>query len=104
MREPSSKQISTSSYRRSKPKQPQMQVSSSSKASRTHDRSFESRIRKHQTKERTLAGRSGGEKTVTFAPQSKPKPKPRPATDNVDRASYQRKDRRSASGNTFRGM
>ncbi|GBF65682.1 ribosome biogenesis protein [Trichophyton mentagrophytes] len=101
-REPSSKQISTASYRRSKPKQPRMQVTSSSKASRTHDRSFESRVRKHQTKERPSVARSGGEKTVTFAPQ--PKSKPRPAADNIDRTSYRKKDRRSASGNTFRNM
>ncbi|KAM5469318.1 Small ribosomal subunit biogenesis [Microsporum ferrugineum] len=101
-REPSSKQISTASYRRNKPKQPQMQVTSSSKVSRTHDHSFESRVRKHQTKKRPSMGRSGGEKTITFAPQSKPKP--RPAVDNIDRVSYQKKDRRSASGNTFRNM
>ncbi|KAM5474470.1 Small ribosomal subunit biogenesis [Microsporum audouinii] len=101
-REPSSKQISTASYRRNKPKQPQMQVTSSSKVSRTHDHSFESRVRKHQTKKRPSVGRSGGEKTITFAPQSKPKP--RPAVDNIDRVSYQKKDRRSASGNTFRNM
>ncbi|EFE42949.1 hypothetical protein TRV_02314 [Trichophyton verrucosum HKI 0517] len=65
-REPSSKQISTASYRRSKPKQPQMQVTSSSKASRTHDRSFESRVHQRPT---ILIGRATGRKTAEVPPE-----------------------------------
>ncbi|KAI1907272.1 Small ribosomal subunit biogenesis [Ophidiomyces ophidiicola] len=102
----SSKSISTASYKRTKrrPQQPQMEISSSSRTAKARDRSFASRVQKSRVRERPTAMRSAvGDKTVTFAPQSKSRPKP--AFDSRENQSHRpAKDRRSASGNTFRGM
>lgn len=104
VREKSSNRISTSSYKRTKAAPPsRMQVSSSSKTSQTRDRSFGSRVNKFRSKERPSVGRSVGEKSVTFAPQGKSKPKPA-TVDRTGDESHRNKARRSASGNTFRGM
>lgn len=96
--------ISTASYRRTKRPPPKMEVSSSSRTFKTRDRSFESRVQKSRTKARpTASSRAVGEKTVTFAPQSRSRPKP--VFDNKEKGSYRSgKDRRSASNNTFRNM
>jgi ribosome biogenesis protein ENP2 len=103
----SSDKISSADYKR-KPqskkskKQMQMQVSSSKGTRLARDRSFASRAETSRPKERTR--RSGGvvgEKIVTFEPQGgrkKSQPFDRPSSGG----SYSSKDRRSASGNTFR--
>lgn len=81
---------------------PQMQVSSSSKASQARDRSFESRVQNLRVKEKPArAGTAVGEKEITFVPQ--PKSKPKPASSEADK-EYRTKERRSASKNTFRRM
>ncbi|KAK2744264.1 hypothetical protein FQN57_004349 [Myotisia sp. PD_48] len=103
-REPSSTRISTSTYRKSsKRKQPVMQVSSSSKSSQVRDRSFGSRANKLQTRERPSVGRAVGEKSVTFAPRPKFKARHTAKPETKD-SSYHKKERRSASGNTFRNL
>ncbi|OAX80399.1 hypothetical protein ACJ72_05268 [Emergomyces africanus] len=99
----SSGRISTVSYKKSKRAPPRMQVSSSSKATQARDRSFESRVQKSRTKDRPSKQTAVGEKTVTFAPQPKSRPKPAFVPEN-NGSSKHPKDRRSASGNTFRRM
>ncbi|KKZ68247.1 hypothetical protein EMCG_06070 [[Emmonsia] crescens] len=99
----SSGRISTVSYKKSKRPPPRMQVSSSSKAAPARDRSFESRVHKSRTKDRPSASTAVGEKTVTFAPQSKSRPKHAFVPENSGSSNHS-KDRRSASGNTFRQM
>ncbi|PGH15009.1 hypothetical protein AJ79_02689 [Helicocarpus griseus UAMH5409] len=99
----SSGRISTASYKKNKRPTRRMEVSSSTKATQASDRSFESRVQKSRTKERPSRNNAVGEKTVTFAPQPKSRPKPAVEFDNTG-ASKSSKDRRSASGNTFRRM
>ncbi|KAK2740514.1 hypothetical protein FQN55_008857 [Onygenales sp. PD_40] len=99
----SSGRISTASYKKNKRAPPRMEVSSSSKATQARDRSFESRVQKSRTKERPSRSNVVGEKSVTFAPQAKSRPKP--AFESQDTGSSRpSKDRRNASGNTFRRM
>ncbi|PGG97083.1 hypothetical protein AJ80_09744 [Polytolypa hystricis UAMH7299] len=103
VKDQSSTRFSTSSYKKTK-RAPQMEVSSSSRTPQARDRSFESRVHKSKTRDRPSRNTAVGEKTVTFAPQAKSRPsKFAPQPDRNDRSS-QRKDRRSASGNTFRQM
>ncbi|KAL2003665.1 hypothetical protein VTN02DRAFT_2815 [Thermoascus thermophilus] len=100
-RKPSANQSSAANKPRSRPA-PRMQVSSSTKANQARDRSFESRVQNMRVKERPARTATAvGEKEVTFAPRSKSKPKP--ASAEVDK-DYRTKERRSASGNTFRRM
>ncbi|OXV09724.1 hypothetical protein Egran_02511 [Elaphomyces granulatus] len=81
----------------------QMQVSSSSKSGQSRDRSFKSRIQKIRVKERSVRVSSAvGEKQVTFAPQ--PKSKSKPNSEPHQSSIRRTKERRSASGNTFRQM
>ncbi|KAF2680899.1 WD40 repeat-like protein [Lentithecium fluviatile CBS 122367] len=101
--------ISTSSYKKAghnKTKGPQMVVSSSTnrKMGPSRDKTFGSRVSK--LKERKALGAGGtttvvGEREISFLPEKKSKKR-------VDDAQGQRhdrkKDRRSASGNVFRGM
>lgn len=106
----SSDKISSTDYKR-KPqskkskKQMQMQVSSSRGTRPARDRSFASRAEASRPKERSR--RSGGvvgEKTVTFEPQSGRKKSQAPADGPLRGSGYSSKERRSASGNTFRRM
>jgi ribosome biogenesis protein ENP2 len=94
--------ISTPSYRRKKGSTPRMQISSSSRTTQARDRSFESRMRKSRTKTRVSRVDAVGEKEVTFTPQARSRPKP--ASDRENGKAPRAKDRRSASGNTFRRM
>ncbi|KAK2761664.1 hypothetical protein FQN54_001492 [Arachnomyces sp. PD_36] len=107
-----SNRISNPSYKRNNAKrQPQMQVSSSTRkgSNQARDRSFATRVEKSRGKERSFGPRGGGavgEKEVTFAPQGKSK---RQNMGHEDRRpnggeNYRSKERRSASGNTFRRM
>jgi ribosome biogenesis protein ENP2 len=106
----SSDKISSTDYkRRSQPKkskkQMQMQVSSSRGTMPARDRSFASRAEASRPKERSR--RSGGvvgEKFITFEPQSGRKKSQAPADGPLSGSSYSSKERRSASGNTFRRM
>jgi len=106
----SSDKISSTDYQR-KPqskkskKQMQMQVSSSRGTRPARDRSFASRAEAFRPKERSR--RSGGvvgEKIVTFEPQSGRKKSQVLADGPLRGSSYSSKERRSASGNTFRRM
>jgi ribosome biogenesis protein ENP2 len=106
----SSDKISSTDYKR-KPqskkskKQMQMQVSSSRGTRPARDRSFASRAEVSRPKERSR--RSGGvvgEKIVTFEPQSGKKKSQAPADGPLGGSGYSSKERRSASGNTFRRM
>jgi ribosome biogenesis protein ENP2 len=106
----SSDKISSTDYKR-KPqskkskKQMQMQVSSSRGTRPARDRSFASRAEAFRPKERSR--RSGGvvgEKIVTFEPQSGRKKSQAPADGPLRGSGYSSKERRSASGNTFRRM
>ena len=107
----SSNKISTFSYKRAnhKPRQPQMQVSSSSNTTSSgRDRSFGSRAQNMQSKPKpSRRSTVVGEQEVTFTPQVKQKQK---NNGNDDAAANKRldsvraKERRSASGNTFRNM
>ena len=107
----SSDKISSADYKRkpqskkNKKKQVQMQVSSSRGTRPARDRSFGSRAESSRPKERTR--RSGGvvgEKIVTFEPQGGRK-KSQPTFDRPTEGNgHSAKDRRSASGNTFRRM
>jgi ribosome biogenesis protein ENP2 len=112
--------ISSTNYRKSghKSKQPQMQVSSSQAKNKNanvgrRDRSFGSLAQglKDQPKSSIRQGGVVGEKEVTFAPQKVQKRPQRPKTDYAGdgddgngRKVPRGKERRSASGNVFRGM
>lgn len=109
----SSGRISNPSYKRNNAKrQPQMQVSSSTKkgGNQPRDRSFATRVEKSRGKERSWTSRGGGavgEKEVTFAPQGKSKgqkPGQEDRREGGGRENFRSKERRSASGNTFRRM
>ncbi|KAL1960375.1 hypothetical protein VTO42DRAFT_8335 [Malbranchea cinnamomea] len=99
-----SDRISTPSYKKTGRPQPQMQISSSSKVSQARDRSFGSRVQRAAVKERPKkTGTAVGEKSITFAPKQKSRPRPSEQTEGVGE-DYRKKERRSASGNTFRKM
>ncbi|KAL9619586.1 MAG: hypothetical protein Q9160_005773 [Pyrenula sp. 1 TL-2023] len=111
-----SNKLSTADYKRrthakSKPKvrDIQMQVSSTSnKVHQQKDRSFQSRAAKMKPMASARSRGSGifGERAMTFEPDSGRK-KQKPAiehTTNVSEGSRSQKERRSASGNTFRRM
>ncbi|KAF4261565.1 hypothetical protein CNMCM8812_004424 [Aspergillus fumigatus] len=103
-RSPHSGKISTSSYKRTNRPPPQMRVSSSTTSHSTRDRSFASRAQNMRTK--TKPARRGGvvgEREFTFMPQDKSKQKKAPAHTPAS-SDYKSKERRSASGNTFRKM
>lgn len=104
--------VSTSSYKRVNHK-PQMQVSSSANtaASSGRDRSFGSRAQNTQTRAKpSRRSTVVGEQEVTFMPQGKQRQKPMPEPEFNNRgkdnsgSSFRSKERRSASGNTFRKM
>ncbi|EAW11296.1 WD repeat NOL10/ENP2 family protein [Aspergillus clavatus NRRL 1] len=100
----SSGKISTSSYKRTNRPPPQMRVSSSTTSHSTRDRSFASRAQNMRTKAKP-SRRDGavGEREVTFTPHVKSKQNRAPAQPTVS-SDYKSKERRSASGNTFRRM
>ena len=106
--DPSSNRISTASYKRTKRPQPQMQVTSSASAGSARDRSFGSRAQKVQAKSKpSRRGGVVGEREVTFVshPKSKRAEERNNGPDRSGKATYFRaKERRSASGNTFRRM
>lgn len=117
-REPTNTKISTSSYKRSnhqrqRPQQPKMQISSSTNTtSSTRDRSFGSRaqnMRGSGKPSKRAGGRSGivGEQELTFTPAGKSKKQQHPgqrASDQNTASNFSAKERRSASGNTFRNI
>ncbi|KAL2829808.1 WD40-repeat-containing domain protein [Aspergillus cavernicola] len=86
-------------------RQPQMQVSSSTSANSTRDRSFGSRAQNMRTKDKPNRRTTVvGEQEFTFTPKGKSRQQhnaPQPTTASSD---YKSKERRSASGNTFRRM
>ncbi|KAI9890967.1 MAG: hypothetical protein M1814_003468 [Vezdaea aestivalis] len=95
---PSSQMISTASYRKSGHK-PQMRMSSSTSRS-TKDRAFGSQ-KPRPAKRNARFANVTGERQITFAPE----PKTKSTSENLDkRQDKPWKDRRSASGNTFRNM
>ncbi|KAG9536820.1 WD40 repeat-like protein, partial [Aureobasidium melanogenum] len=112
--------ISSTNYRKSghKPKQPQMSVSSSQPKNKNananrRDRSFGSLAQnlRDQPKSSIRSGGVVGEKEVTFAPQKVQKRPQRPREsyggdidDGNGRKVPRGKERRSASGNVFRGI
>lgn len=105
-----STKISTASYKRTnRPKQPRMQVSSSTNSSSARDRSFGARAQAQNMKSRERPARRGGgvvgEKEFTFTPQgrSKAQTSSRPVQARED-TGFRAKERRSASGNAFRKM
>lgn len=108
--------ISTSSYKRTnsnknmaRAQQPQMRVSSSANTSLGRERSFGSRAQNMQTRSKP-SRRTGvvGEQEVTFMPSGKSKKQnntaaaPAAETNDKGSSSFRAKERRSASGNTFR--
>ncbi|KAL9112942.1 MAG: hypothetical protein Q9227_002806 [Pyrenula ochraceoflavens] len=106
----SSDRISEVDYTRKRPKKKgrelQMQVSSSNLSRRARDRSFQSRAAKVTTKERPRRAEGVvGEKAVTFEPQSSVRKASRFTKEaSSGQAAQPTKQRRSASGNTFRRM
>ncbi|EPS33991.1 hypothetical protein PDE_08953 [Penicillium oxalicum 114-2] len=103
VREKASNKISTADYKRTKRPPPRMQVSSSTNTTSTRDRSFGSRAQNMKTKQRPVRQNGvTGEREVSFMPASKSK-KQKPEVQ-YDKTEFKRKERRSASGNTFRKM
>jgi ribosome biogenesis protein ENP2 len=103
-RSPRSGKISTASYKRTNRPPPQMRVSSSITSHSTRERSFASRAQNVRTK--TKPARRGGvvgEREFTFTPQGKSNQNKKPAHTPAS-SDYKSKERRSASGNTFRRM
>jgi len=101
-----SKKISSADYKRTKRPPPRMQVSSSSQANSTRDRSFGSRAQNMKSRQKPARRLGGavGEKEISFNPAGKPKrAAPEVRYDKPD-TSFKAKERRSASGNTFRKM
>lgn len=103
--------ISSANYKRrpqsrkQKPKQVQMRVTSSSAKMPARDRSFGSRASNMKPRERMRAGTVAvGEKVISFEPQSGKKRKKTEFDHNSSGHIRSAKDRRSASGNTFRRM
>ncbi|KAA8644249.1 hypothetical protein EYZ11_005904 [Aspergillus tanneri] len=105
-KEKPSEKISTSSYKRAghRPQPPRMQVSSSTAANSSRDRSFGSRAQNMRSKSKPPRRGGGvvGEKEVTFTPNVKRNKAPEQRLDKT--TSFKSKERRSASGNTFRRM
>lgn len=99
---PSTK-ISSTDYKRTKRPPPRMQVSSSTRTNSARDRSFGSRAQNMKGKQKpSRQGGVVGEREVSFMPAGKSKrsePKVR-----YDKTEFRAKERRSASGNTFRKM
>ncbi|KAI9376578.1 WD40-repeat-containing domain protein [Aspergillus egyptiacus] len=101
------KQASNNSNKPSNRRQPQMQVSSSTSVSSTRDRSFGSLAQNMRTKEKPARRVTVvGEQEFTFTPKGKSKKGSTAAAYGPTTASseYKAKERRSASGNTFRRM
>ena len=104
--------ISSISYKRtkSKPRQPQMRISSSSrKPSAVRERSFASRaaqMRKGGSEVKKSSGTVVGERQITFAPERKSKTGALEMQEKRGRegGGKRDKDRRTASGNFFRGL
>jgi len=106
--------VSSASYKRSGHKsqkpQPQMRVTSSKKPTMARDRSFGSRASQAQGKSGKGKSTSGarasarpvvGERTITYTPKEKTKG----PTGKAERGEGRNgKERRSASGNVFRGL
>jgi ribosome biogenesis protein ENP2 len=103
VREKASNKISSADYKRTKRPPPRMQVSSSTRTNSTRDRSFGSRAQNMKTKQRpTRTNGVVGEREVSFMPASKSR-KQKPEVQ-YDKTEFRAKERRSASGNTFRKM
>ena len=103
VREKASTKISSADYKRTKRPPPRMQVSSSTRTSSTRDRSFGSRAQNMKSKQRpTRTNAVVGEREVSFMPASRSK-KQKPEVQ-YDKTEFKAKERRSASGNTFRKM
>ncbi|BCS20556.1 WD repeat NOL10/ENP2 family protein [Aspergillus puulaauensis] len=87
-------------------RQPQMQISSSTAANSTHDRSFGSRAQNMRTKEKPARRVTVvGEQEFTFNPRGKSsKQRDAPFKPTTASSDYKAKERRSASGNAFRRM
>lgn len=102
-KEKSSNKISSTDYKRTKRPPPRMQVSSSTRTNSARDRSFGSRAQNMKTKQKPLRQSAVvGEREVSFMPAGKSKnSKPEVRYDKTD---FRAKERRSASGNTFRKM
>lgn len=102
-KEKPSNKISSSDYKRTKRPPPRMQVSSSTRTNSARDRSFGSRAQNMKTKQKPLRQSAVvGEREVSFMPAGKSKnSKPEVRYDKTD---FRAKERRSASGNTFRKM
>ncbi|KAJ5089854.1 Ribosome biogenesis protein ENP2 [Penicillium argentinense] len=98
-----SNKISSADYKRTKRAPPRMQVSSSTRTNSARDRSFGSRAQNMKAKQRP-ARQTGvtGEREVSFMPASKTK-NSKPEV-RYDKTEFKAKERRSASGNTFRKM
>ena len=100
--------ISSTSYRKSghQPQQlPEMRISSSRKPVQPRDPSFGSRAKRH-AKEPTKSNISTlvGEQEMRFMPNPKPKKKSTQEFEGRKPDARRDKERRSASGNVFRGM
>ncbi|GKZ19542.1 hypothetical protein AbraIFM66951_011255 [Aspergillus brasiliensis] len=100
--------ISTASYKRTNGRQPRMEVTSSSGVGATRDRSFAARAQNMQSRQKPTRRRGVvGEREVTFQPAGKSRQQnnraPAPAAPTTNN-SFRAKERRSASGNTFRKM
>jgi ribosome biogenesis protein ENP2 len=103
VREKASTKISSADYKRTKRPPPRMQISSSTRTNSTRDRSFGSRAQNMKTKQRpTRTNGVVGEREVSFMPASKSR-KQKPEVQ-YDKTEFRAKERRSASGNTFRKM
>ena len=103
--------ISSTSYKRrpqsrkQKPKQVKMNVTSSSRNQPTKDRSFGSRASSLKPSKRVKVDAGAvGEKILSFEPQSGRKGKKPKYDQSASAQGRSVKDRRSASGNTFRRM
>ena len=94
--------LSSVSYKRSghRPQQTQMRVTSSKTAKPARDRSFGSRAERAKATKTAIAT-TGGEREITFAPARKGKAS---VVEQGKSEKYQKKQRRSASGNVFRNM
>jgi len=91
--------------RKQKLKQVQMRVTSSSGNKPARDRSFGSRASNVKPREQTRAGAAAvGQKILSFEPESGRKNKKPKFDQNAPDQHRSAKDRRSASGNTFRRM
>ena len=91
--------------RKQKSKLVQMRVTSSSEARPARDKSFGSRASNLKPRGKMRASVGGvGEKILSFEPQSGKKDTKSAFVQNVPGESRSAKDRRSASGNTFRRM